>query len=358
MESRMSKRVLADEGDLAALRESVAKMLSELCGSRALHAYIDGKNDLDAQLWTQAAELGWLAVALPEQYGGLGLGAQGLEVLHREIGRHLAPGPFIATLSFAHALADTAGDDIKNAWLPRIASGEVSAAVPVTFGTAAVGLFLGSTDASVALAPADGGWALIDLANLAVEPERFWDATRGVVRLNLAGAPAAAMLPVETGAALADAMALAVAADSVGGARAIALQTIEYMKTRQQFGRPIAAFQALKHRAADLVSLATTSDHILGHAVELAALGNVDAPAWAALAKAETADAYVTIADDCVLLHGGVGFTWEFDAHIFLKRARFNQMLIATGAEMRDRAAVGLATAARAGRTTLELVAA
>ncbi|MGK2911997.1 MAG: acyl-CoA dehydrogenase family protein [Sphingobium sp.] len=353
----MSDKVMVDERDLAALQESITGVLSEMSGSLAVHAFIDGKNELDKAIWNQAAELGWLAVALPEQYGGLGLGAQGLDVVYRELGRYCAPGPFIATLALAQALAETADDAIKDMWLPRFAAGEVSAAVPAQIPGGHDTPFLGAVDAGVALAPQGDGWALYDLADIAVEPVGYWDMTRSVVQIDLAKATAIATLPAETGEALASAMALASAADSVGGARAIAEQTIEYMKSRQQFGRVIASFQALKHRAADLMMAVTTAEHILAQAVEMAALGDVDAPVWAALAKAETADAFVRIAADCVQLHGGVGFTWEFDAHIFLKRARFNEMLVAPSPQMRDRAVQGLAAAARAGRTTLEVAA-
>src|SRR5581483_8851445 len=116
--------------DLAALRESITAVLEEQCDSLAVHAFIDGKNQLDQDLWRQAAELGWLAVGLPEAFGGLGMGVRGLDVLHGELGRHMVPGPFIATLSAAHAIADAGDEALKENWLPRVASGEVSLAVP------------------------------------------------------------------------------------------------------------------------------------------------------------------------------------------------------------------------------------
>ncbi|MGK2910585.1 MAG: acyl-CoA dehydrogenase family protein [Sphingobium sp.] len=348
-----------DQADLDALRDSISSVLSEQCGSLAVHAFLDGKSDLDRRLWQQAAELGWFGIALPEQYGGLGMGALALSVLHSELGRYTAPGSFIATLSAAQALVETASDDVKTIWLPRFAAGEISAAVPVSIGEGtALGriVLLGSEDADIALVPAaEGRWAMIDLAGAQVERAAFWDLTRAVIEIDVKGLPLLATLPAATGTALENAMALAVAADSIGGARAIAEQTVDYLKNRQQFGRAIASFQAIKHRAVDLVALVTTNDHVVAQAADMAIRGDVDAALWAALAKAEAADAFVFIAADCVQLHGGVGFTWEYDCHIFLKRARFNEMLIAPNPQMRDRASAGLAASVRAGRTTLEL---
>src|SRR4030095_14815518 len=116
--------------------------------------------------------------------------------------------------------------------------------------------------------------------------------------------------------------ALAIAGDSLGGARAIFEQTIEYMKNREQFGRSIALFQALKHRAADLFAALSLNEQIVDHGVETASHRTFDAGFWAALAKAQSSETYVSISSDCVQLHGGVGYTWEFDVHLFLKRAR------------------------------------
>src|SRR6516164_11293262 len=121
-----------DQAPLDALRESVAGVLAEQCRSTELHAFIDGENALDKTLWAQAGQLGWLGLGIPEQFGGLGMGAEGLAILHGELGRHSAPGPYIATLSAAQAIVETGGEAMRATLLPRLASGEVSAAVPAT----------------------------------------------------------------------------------------------------------------------------------------------------------------------------------------------------------------------------------
>src|ERR1700759_4937793 len=128
--STMETAVPQDQATLDALRESVAGVLAEQCGSTELHAFIDGKNALDKTLWAQAGQLGWLGLGIPEQFGGVGMGAQGLAILHGELGRHSAPGPYIATLSASQAIVESGGEAMRATWLPRLASGEVSAAVP------------------------------------------------------------------------------------------------------------------------------------------------------------------------------------------------------------------------------------
>ena len=349
--------VAFDEADLEALRDSIVSVLTDECDSLKVHAFIDGKNQLDQTLWQQAAELGWLAVALPEEFGGLNMGVRGLDVLHAELGRHMAPGPFIATLSAAHALAVAGDDATQQAWLPRVAAGEVSLAVPAVLAGPAGGrtVLLGAPDAAAALLPGEGGWALVALPAGAAKPIAMWDRTRAVVEVDRMQLPAGTPLGEGAGDALTLAMALAVAADSLGGAQRISSQTIEYLKTRQQFGKLLASFQALKHRAADLAVLGVLGEQTVANGVEAVANGDPDALIWAMMAKSEVVDSYVFTAADCVQLHGGVGFTWEFDPHIHLKRARMNEMLVANNPAARDIAAEQLAVATRAGRTTLEL---
>ena len=349
--------VAFDEADLEALRDSIVSVLTDECDSLKVHAFIDGKNQLDQTLWQQAAELGWLAVALPEEFGGLNMGVRGLDVLHTELGRHMAPGPYIATLSAAHALAVAGDDATQQAWLPRVAAGEVSLAVPAVLAGPAGGktALLGAPDAAAALLPGEGGWALVELPAGAAKPIAMWDRTRAVVEVDRMQLPAGTPLGEGAGDALTLAMALAVAADSLGGAQRISSQTIEYLKTRQQFGKLLASFQALKHRAADLAVLAVLGEQTVANGVEAVANGDPDALIWAMMAKSEVVDSYVFTAADCVQLHGGVGFTWEFDPHIHLKRARMNEMLVANNPAARDIAAEQLAVATRAGRTTLEL---
>jgi alkylation response protein AidB-like acyl-CoA dehydrogenase len=356
-----------DQETLDALREGVAGVLAEQSGSLAVHAFIDGKSSLDRDLWSQAASLGWLGFGIPEQYGGLGLGCHGLAILHNELGREAAPGPYIPTLSAAQTIVECGSEAVRTAWLPRVASGEVNAAVPVTMGRtsltwAGAGVSgslrcLGARDATFALAPAGDAWVIVELAGAEVNVVPMWDRTRQVIDIRLHDAKPAAILQDREGVgeALLNAMALATAADSRGGARSITERTIAYMKTREQFGQPIAGFQALKHRAADLATKLAVMDEMVEHAIQRTAANEPDADIWVWLAKAEVTEGFVFIATDCVQLHGGVGFTWDFDPQIFLKRARLNEVLVMANPALRDQAAVGLAAVTRAGRSALEL---
>lgn len=363
--------------DLQALRESVAEVLRDHCDSLSLHGFIDGKSPLDRTLWARAAELGWLASSFPETYGGLDLGPQGLDILHRELGLRAAPGPYIATLAAGHWLLGAGDEDQKAAHVPLIAAGELMVAIPaltysepsLTFRDQRVyGQFevLGSEMSGLAVAPvkgADGAsqWALIacDGVSASLTPNPMWDRTREVCVLRCEAAVPTSLIPDPQGHvtdSLALQLALAVASDSVGAAGGIFNKTLDYMKTRTQFDRPIAAFQALKHRAANLCVRIATDENLLTHAVEAAAQGDQDANMWAALAKAGASEGFAFVAADSVQLHGAVGHTWEFDCHIYMKRARLNEALGRNNRDERDFAAAALTNAARIGRSTAEFL--
>jgi len=356
-----------DQETLDALREGVTAVLAEHCDSTAIHAFIDDKRPLETELWSRAAALGWFGFGIPEAYGGLGLGCQGLAILHAELGRHAVPGPYIATLAAAQTIVERGTEAVRAAWLPRLAAGEVKAAIPATPGATALtrsgstvsGTLrcLGAPDAGFVLAPTDNAWVIVELAGAQVTPAAIWDRTRAVVDITLRDAQPAAILDDReaTTQALTRAMALAVAADSCGAARSITERTIAYMKTREQFGQPIAGFQALKHRAADLATRLAVMDETLAHAVHRAVAGEPDADLWVFLAKTEVTEAAVFVTTDCVQLHGGVGFTWDFDPHVFLKRARLNEVLVMANPAMRDQAGAKLAALTSAGQSALEL---
>jgi alkylation response protein AidB-like acyl-CoA dehydrogenase len=365
--------------DLEALRGSIADVLAANCDRRAVHAHIDGADNLAARLWKMAAELGWLAIGLPERFDGLGLAGQGLAVLHRELGSVLAPGPYIATLAAAQWLAEYDASPFAQHHLPRVAAGELQIAVPCDpasnpghwdggrMVSASRVLMLGGSGPELAVVPVrseDGhaGMALIDtrFAGVRLEAQSVWDRTREVSLLSCGPVEAELVIADPAGtvsAALTRHLGLATANDSLGGARSIAEQTIGYMKDRVQFDRPIGAFQAMKHRAADMMILLEVQDRLLDQAIEAEQRRSPDADLWTALAAAGATDAYSFVADDCVLLHGGIGFTWEYDCHLFLKRARLNAVIGGDNAVRVDCAATALEQAAREGRSVLELTA-
>src|SRR5262249_52888032 len=146
----------------------------------------------------------------------------------------------------------------------------------------------------------------------------LWDRTRTIFRAKLDGVRPSAIFPADTtSSTLSRYLSLAIAGDSIGGARAITEITIGYMKERQQFGRAIASFQALKHRVADLMTMVVSGEEMVSLAVDSAQARDADADLWSSLVKAHVSDSYVHIGSDCLQLHGGVGYTWEFDVHMY-----------------------------------------
>ncbi|MCY4426986.1 MAG: acyl-CoA/acyl-ACP dehydrogenase [Halieaceae bacterium] len=360
-----------------AFRQNIADVLGRECDSLTLHGFVDGKNDLAQQLWEQVGELGWLALGLPEQYGGLDLGVAGLGMLHAELGSRLAPGPYIATLCAAQWLLAHAEENHKLDYLPLIAAGDLSVAVPATPTRRAGGLvmsdgeltgseafLLGDVSAGLAIAPFRGtdgsdAWAIIavDGNSASLKKEAIWDVTRQICRLDCNGAPVAGVITElrQASTSLARHLGIALACDSIGGAETILDQTVVFLKERIQFDRPLASFQALKHRIVNHKAELETSRHLLAQALDCAADDQPDALMWSALAKATASSSYASIAGDCLQLHGGVGYTWEFDCHLHLKRAQLNCAMGDSNEVNLDTAARELARSMRDGRSTLEL---
>lgn len=363
------------EDDLSVLSESIAEVLAAECDRLTVHAFFDGQNALDESLWQTAAEQGWLGIGLSEASGGLGFGARGLDILFRQLGRAMAPGLFLPTLAAAQWLAEMGPAEIRDRLLPDVIAGTCTFAVPLALNGETMALaggvlsgrsplLLGARAVRCAVLPveADGkaAIAVVELTDgkAAFEPADIWDHTRSVGRLQFDGVAPLALIEDADGCATATLrrwIALGVSGECVGGARAITEQTVAYLKERVQFGKPLASFQVLKHRAADLMTAVIHSENMLDQAVEASAESAASANMWANLAKASATEKFKFVAEDCVQLHGGVGFTWEFDCHIFLKRALLNREIGGSAAELRDLAESDLAKATLAGTTTAEL---
>ena len=361
--------------ELAALRESIAATLTAECSRQAVHDFFDTQRGLDERLWAVAAEQGWLGIGIPEAYGGLALGAHGLDILYRQLGRNMAPGAFIPTLAAAQWLADIGTEALKSSLLPQLIRGGRTFALPLTLEhpplplrngelSGLTSLLLSARSPSIAIVPAqeDGVrvFALIECGKPDAQfvPADIWDKTRCVGRLTLSQALPLALITERQGsvaAALRHCLCLAAAGDCVGGARALLEQTVEYLKQRVQFGRPLASFQALKHRCANLAAAVIQAGEMLDQAVHATSDREPSAGMWACLAKAAAGETLELVAQECLQLHGGVGFTWEYDCHIFLKRALLNRDIAGNAASLRDRAADYFTAATLGGQTTAEL---
>lgn len=343
--------------DRELLRSSIAEVLAEICDSRSIHQYVDQGGDLPAALLSRAAELGWLAIGVSEQAGGLGLGAGGLAMTVVELGRRLAPGPFIPLLALAQTLDELAAAPQLRALLPRLLSGARGVAIPAEPGSDDRTLLFGDLtgEAPLIVLPHGAGARLVTPAphDDPVASEA-WDRTR-----RLWPAPpkytVLGELSPEAWRRLSALFSLLVAADSLGVMKAVFDQTVAYLKTREQFGAPIGSFQALKHRAADLAAKIELADCLVEQAAHAVDEGGEAADFWCAACKAEVTDTAVFVAQECLQLHGGVGFTWAYDCHLYLKRARLNQALVRANGDLREGAFDQLAGAVGAGRPLLDI---
>lgn len=365
----------ASQEDLDALGRSISAVLEKACTSRAVHEHIEGRGRLGTDLWDQARDLGWLGVPVPADHGGLEMGAYGLDLLYREMGRFTAPGGILPTLIALGWLAEAASPALQAEIFPLAIEGGVQFALPMSDDVGAITIgsdgtasgvaagYLGESGANLAVAPVSGAagrFAVIRLdgarAHLRQRPS--WDLTRLAGDLVCDRAEVLGLFGDQGGAAISayhKSLCLAVAADSIGGAREIIMRTVEYMKGRSQFGQLIASFQALKHRIADAMLAIVEAENLCAYALQLAAAGSDDAEFWLRLAKAEAASTYKFVSEESILLHGGVGFTEEYDSHIYLKRARLNEVLGGRMSKHLDFAADHMGEASRANRSIAEI---
>jgi alkylation response protein AidB-like acyl-CoA dehydrogenase len=308
---------------------------------------------VDEALWRAfTAELGLAGVATPESEGGVGLGMIELAILAEEAGRHVAALPLLASVGLAIPAILAGGSDGQKArLLSRLAAGELVAsfaeAAPGTIWSD--GVLTGSAlhvphgaRADLFVVAIDDKALLIerDTPGLAVTPLTSMDQTRPYARLDF-GAVAAEPL-ADPAAALAAARrtgALVLAADALGGAQACLDRTVAYAQERIQFGRAIGSFQAVKHRLADMmvgIEQARSAVYWTACAIDE---GSDEADFAVLAAKAFACDTYSDAAGEMIQLHGGIGFTWEHDAHLFFKRARSDRTLLGTPDWHRERIA-------------------
>jgi alkylation response protein AidB-like acyl-CoA dehydrogenase len=357
---------MADAELLSALRDSAQSVVADHCTTQKLHAFIDRADaPFDEELWKIASELGWLSIATPEQYGGMGGGLAETAALQMELGRGTAPIPFLSTVLVSRALAFWPHQDVAAKYLPAIATGELKATVAQTRGqgdglraerfgakvriSGSCGFVLDGAGADMFLAPVrsgsgDVGGSALLLRSWGIETDQLpiADRTRSAVRFRCEGieVPADHVLfgaeALEVAEVIANEACVLLAHDAVGGAEAILARTVEYLKTRVQFGKAIGTFQALKHRCADH-KVAIEAAKLLTAKAAVAPAGS--SAIWSRLAKFHACDVYTKVAMDCVQLHGGIGFTWEHDAHLFMKRALLNQIVFGDSASQQDQAA-------------------
>jgi alkylation response protein AidB-like acyl-CoA dehydrogenase len=280
----------------------------------------------DTELWDQIAQLGWPGIAIPEEHGGQGLGAVELSILCEELGRVIAPIPFLPTV-IAATLIEHAGSDVQRArWLPGLASGALRGA------GGDVGVIPGAADADVVVTIdetvariVDGGGDPVDT----IDPTRPAARLGGVVGDELPGAVQPAL----------DRAAVAVAAELLGVCDRALSMTLDYVKDRKQFGTPVGAFQAVSHRAAEMLLATEKARAAVAYASWAADADPTRLAEAASIAKAAASSAGREVTAAAIQLHGGVGFTWEADVHWLFKRAHVDAQLLGDAKHHRARLA-------------------
>ena len=346
--------------DQKSLQNDVQRFLSDRCDLTVAREVLDDDGKQYAsEVWREMLELGWTGVAIPEQYGGVGLGYLELCVVAQEMGRALAPVPFSSTLYlFAEAILRGGNEEQKSHFLAAVAAGEMIGAMAFAEGLGFPrrdriklryenGQLHGEkwpvqdamiADTAVVLAANEQGEPCLcvvslDQATVERRPLQSIDPTRNQGALVFTGAQAQSLGSAGDEAwsvfqNVLDAAAVLFAFEQVGGAEVCLQRAVEYAHERNAFGRPIASFQAIKHKLADIYvgnQLALSNAYYGAWALES---GSEELPLAAAVARVSATEAYENAAADNVQVHGGMGFTWEADCHLFLRRSRSLALLI------------------------------
>ncbi len=360
------------------LRESARGLLEKECPSTVVRRLIDDDRGYDAGLWRKMAGLGWTGLVIPETYGGAGLSYVDLVLVLEEMGRVLLPSPFIWTAMVAEALKRVGSEAQKQALLPKIAAGDLIATVAwmepsglwgadgiamtarkrgSRFTLDGVKLFV--SDAHIAdylLVAARTGGKGITLfaietarAGLSITPLKTMDSTRRLSEVKFAGVKAGAGDVVgvvgdgwKTLADIIDKGKVMIAAEMMGGAQKVLDMTVEYAKVRVQFGRPIGSFQAVQHKCANMMIDVEGAKSAVYYAAWAVSNGVAEAPLAAALAKAAASDAYRRVSADGIQVHGGIGFTWDHDMHLYFKRAKSSEFTFGDATYNRELVAQGI----------------
>jgi len=355
------------------LRDSVRRFLAERAPLSRARELMETDDGIDRAVWEQAgSQLGLQGLAIPEEYGGAGFTFAEQAIVLEELGAALYGGPYLASAVLAAtALLASPDEDARHDLLPGIASGQTIATLAFTEDD-------GSWDPSTArasAAPAGDGWQLDGHKSFVLDggtaglilvlavadglPSLFaveagtpglarivlptLDQTRKLARLELDGVPARLIGSPGDAATVMDRVldvaAIALAAEQLGGAQRTLDMAVQYAGVRHQFGRPIGSFQALKHRMADLLLEVESLRSAVKYATAAVAEGSQEVPVLASLIKAYASETYFHVAAENIQIHGGIGFTWEHDAHLYFKRAKSSELLFGDASYHRDRLA-------------------
>jgi alkylation response protein AidB-like acyl-CoA dehydrogenase len=360
------------------LQQSAREFLARECPPAFVREVAESADGYPRALYRTIAGLGWSGLIVPEAYGGAGLSMLDMALLLEEIGRAMLPGPFMSSLLASQALLAGGSTAQRKTWLPRLASGDAVVTVAFTeandrldadgvtarakrtrdgFRLQGTKMFVADAEVADALIVpcrtggkgAEGVTVFIvprDAPGMTVKPLPTIDITRRSTEVALVDVtvPKAAVLGGEGKgwrvlSRVQDAACVALAADSLGGAEKTLELAVEYAKVREQFGRPIGSFQAVKHMAAEMVSEIEPSRALVWYAAYAFDALPREASRAASMAKARLSEVYMRAADRAVQIHGGIGFTWEHDMHLWFKRAKWNEYALGDAGYHRERVA-------------------
>ncbi len=356
------------------LKDSAREFLARECKPEKARELMSSGTAHDEKLWKTIADQGWTGLTIAEDYGGLGLGFVELAAVAEEMGRACLPGVFLSNL-FASALVEYAGNDAqKKKYLEPIALGEMKATVAFLEASASWDLdgirleakrgdgnytvsgkklFVAdaeTADLIICVAREGENFALLPVErnaeNLSVKSMPSMDATRKLYEVNFDGVNVAGadVLGADGDArgalkAAIDAVTVALCAEMVGGMQWVLEASVEYAKTRQQFGKPIGAFQAVQHQCADMVLMTESARSAAYYAAWTLTEKDAAAPAAISIAKAYCSDAFREVANRGVQIHGGIGFTWEHDLQLYYKRSKASETMFGDATFHREKLA-------------------
>jgi acyl-CoA dehydrogenase len=355
------------------IRDQARNFLSQESTAEVVRGVLDTDQPFQRDLWQKIVGLGWTAMAIPEAYDGLGLGYLELCVIAQELGRSLAPVPFSSSVYLAtEALKAWGSEAQKQQYLPKLAAGELIGTLATSEGLGAPQISTSVNDGCISgskIPVPDGDIAdfavlmardndanprlyLVDLHEDGVQRSTLnsMDPSRSQARLVFDRVPVQALGDEGAGepelAQLLDRAAVLLAFEQIGGAQAALDMGMAYTKERYAFGRAIASFQAIKHKFADMfVALELARSNAYYGACALAS-DAPDLPLAAATARVSATDAYYLITKENIQAHGGMGFTWEFDCHLYYRRAQLLSSVIGTQPQWKDKVATRLLQAA------------
>jgi alkylation response protein AidB-like acyl-CoA dehydrogenase len=366
--------------DQEMLQKTARDFLARECPPAVVRQATQTPAGLSETVERKIAEMGWTGLLVPEAYGGLGLGMLDVAVLLGELGRVAAPGPFLFSAVLAtHAIKRTGNRRQKQEWLPKLAGGQATATVALleesgrldppgvrararrlganyaVTGTKLFVPYANTADLLITACRSAGGEGpsgitlfLIDrrAPGVTVRLLDTIDHTRRLCEVEMRNVRVGREQVLgQVGRAwpfvaeLLDVAAVALAADALGGSERVLDMAVSYSKTREQFGRPIASFQAIKHMAAEMVAEVEPARSLLWYAAHAQDALPRAASRAASMAKASVCDIFARCADRAVQMHGGIGFTWEHDLHFWFKRAKWDELAFGDPSYHRERVA-------------------